>query len=359
MLRDGKVLIVGSGTTASSEADIYDPADGTFTSAGNLTVARASATATLLADGRVLIAGGDPHSGEAPSKTTAELYDPSTGTFTRTADLLTVHIGSTATLLRNGKVLIAGGYTSGCCPAAAAKAELFDPITGTFSFAGQYAGTGDGFYLIDGPSMLAATLLSDGRVLLPSEPQSEIYDPDTDTFSLTGKMTTPCVLGGYPKYIAGRTATLLVDGKVVLTGGEHEDCGRYAEAEIYDPATGMFSQTGRMARVRDNHRATLLRDGTVLITGGESVSCDGPRCTFFGTVSSAEVYNSRTGIFTAAGNMMEPRAGHTSTLLLNGDVLITGGYSYAGIGMGSCCFKDAELYKPISKPPTGRRRIAR
>jgi hypothetical protein len=349
LLRDGKVLVVGGG---NASAEIYDPAVGTFSAAGNLTKMRGHTMATLLGDGRVLIAGGDDSAGDAPLKSTAELYDPSTGTFTRTGDMVTIHVGSMATLLNDGKVLIVGGVTSLCCtPATAASAEVFDPFTGTFTLTGMYESAGDGLVITAGPNVSTATLVFDGRVLIAGEPTSELYDSVQGTFSRTGTMTTPCVLGGNPRYIAGRTATLLMNGKVLLTGGAHEDCGRFVDAELYDPPIGMFTATGSMTRARDNHAATLLADGRILITGGESH--DGG--IFSGTTASAEIYDPATGTFAAAGNMTARRAGHTATLLPSGTVLITGGYFFGGIGISSCCFASAELYTP-SAPRARRRR---
>jgi hypothetical protein len=351
LLRDGTVLIVGG-----SSAEIYDPAAATFTAIGNLSTARSAPTATSLDDGRVLIAGGDLFSGAAaPLKSTAELYDPSTRIFTRTGDMVTIHIGSTATLLKNGKVLFAGGIKPECRNVCNADSpELFDPSTGTFTLTGTYASTGDGIYSNGGPNVSAVTLLLDGRVLIAGEPTSELYDPVTGTFSVAGTMTTPCVFGGHPGYISGRTATLLTNGNVLLAGGAHEDCGRFAEAELYDPAAGTFTATGGMRRARDNHRATLLANGTVLITGGESQECNGGGCFFSGTEASAEIYDPATGSFAVTANMAARRAGHTATLLTNGEVLITGGYFYGGIGIHSCCFASADVYTPTVPVPRGR-----
>jgi hypothetical protein len=356
LLRDGKVLIVGGG---GASAEMYDPATRTFARTGDLTTARSGPTATRLDDGRVLIVGGDPllstDPPTAPSKTTAELFDPSTGTFTRTSDMVTVQIYGTATLLNSGKVLIAGGIQSlgdfipisggwlQVTSPVVANPELYDPSTGAFSLTGTFQSDGDGR---GGPNVSAATLLPDGRVLIAGEPDSELYDPVTGTFSVTGPMTTPCFLGGHPQYITGRTATLLTSGKVLEAGGEHEDCGRFDDAELYDAATGKFMATGRMTRVRDNHTATLLPAGTVLITGGESEATFAGGSIFSGTEASAELYDVATGRFTETGDMSARRAGHTATLLNDGTVLITGGYSYAGIGAGSCCFASAELYIP-------------
>ena len=144
--------------------------------------------------------------------------------------------------------------------------ELYDPSTGTFSLTGAFAGH-DNVYVTGGPYVSAAVALSDGRVLIAGVPTSELYDPLTGTFELTGVMTTAYLSCGN---ITGRTATLLTNGQVLLTGGSHEDCGRFADAELYDVVTGTFTATGSMnASHAIFHSATLLPDGTVLITGGE------------------------------------------------------------------------------------------
>jgi hypothetical protein len=193
-------------------------------------------------------------------------------------------------------------------------------------------------------------LLPDGKVLIAGEPDSELYDPANGTFRLTGATVTPCFGSGdrAAQYISGRTATLLMNGKVLEAGGAHEDCGRFANAELYDPAAGKFVATGSMTRARDNHTATLLPAGTVLITGGESEVTFAGGSFFSGTEASSELYDAATGRFASTGAMNARRAGHTATLLTDGTVLITGGYFYAGIGPGgeSCCFASAELYVP-------------
>jgi FG-GAP-like repeat/Galactose oxidase, central domain len=332
LLDNGQVLIAGSGT-----ADIYEPQTGTFTALGN----HGSAIATPLADGRVLFIVKD-----SAGKNTAEIFDPASRTFTTSGTSVTGQIGGYATLLPNGQVLVAGGFIA-VNSQNHANPELYDPATGTFSATGSFVTTGRASaYVAGGPDISAVVRLADGRVLFAGEPVSEVYDPVSGTFSLTGVMTTPCGLGGRPDYIAGRTATLLTNGKVLLTGGEQEDCGRFADAEIYDPATGIFTATGKMSRARDNHAATLLSDGTVLITGGESQDCVGGRCSFFGTTTSAEVYNPSTGTFTLAGAMLVGRGGQTATLLKNGAVLLAGGYGFAGIGQYLGQFASAELYNP-------------
>ena len=138
LLPDGKVLIAGGYQKAGvlllalASAELYDPSSGTFTATGSMVTARGVHTATLLADGRVLIAGGFASFGSGVALTNAELYDPSAGTFTATSDMAAARQWHTATLLNNGKVLIAGGYSTGN-RIDLASAELYDPSTGTFS----------------------------------------------------------------------------------------------------------------------------------------------------------------------------------------------------------------------------------
>ena len=344
LLPNGKVLIGGE--------ELYDPETCTFTTVGNVPLLSNSSSTPLLTillgDGRVLIVGVAPNT----LKNSTTLFDPATKTLTPSGSSVTGQSGGWATLLHNGKVLVAGGYIDGPNePRRIANPEVYDPSTGTFTATGAFATTGSTFYVTGGPDVSAVALLSDGRVLFAGEPRSELYDPATGGFRLTGPMATPCFGGPQPSYIFGRTATLLRSGKVLLTGGEHEDCGRFAEAELYDPATGAFTLTGKMTRQRDNHSATLLSDGTVLLAGGESTSCSGQGCSFSGTTTNVESYDPATGIFSAVGEMTASRAGQTSTLLKDGTVLITGGYGFAGRGIYLGAGKTAEVYVPYSRVP--------
>ncbi len=152
------------------------------------------------------------------------------GSFTGvTGSLLTARTGFNATLLANGKVLIMGGVARSTDSGdVIGDAELYDPSTGVFTAAGAYAGSV--------ASLSTSTLLPDGTVLLGTEPTAQVYDPVSATFSLRGAMFVTTPWGGpfAPDYIAGQTANLLLNGKVLAAGGEQEDLGRFNNAELYD-----------------------------------------------------------------------------------------------------------------------------
>ncbi len=332
LLPDGSVLVAGGDTGSGSRmsilasAELYDPATGKFSPTGSMAVARFNHTATLLPDGRVLVAGGSDNTGALVA--TAELYDPASGTFSPTGSMAVARTVHTATLLPDGSVLVAGGVTgTGSRMSILASAELYNPATGKFSPTGSMA-VARGHH--------TTTLLPDGSVLVAGGGTSiigapvataELYDPATGKFSPTGSMATARDL---------HTATLLPDGSVLVAGGSTGSGSRVstlASAELYDPATGKFSPTGSMATARQNHTATLLPDGSVLIAGG---------LTGYGYgFTLAELYDTATGKFSPTGSRETTPVGHTATMLPNGRVLVVGGVTDLGTKVAS-----AELYQP-------------
>jgi N-acetylneuraminic acid mutarotase len=278
LLPNGKVLLGGGfvnsvwdyGASATSNgANLYDSATGVFSETGNMTASRGGHTATLLANGKVLIAGGADQDPTGTGLASAELYDPNTGAFTQTGSMAVGRFLHTATQLQDGRVLIVGGVlTSASDPVA--TAEVYDPTTGIFTMTGAMATARERH---------TATLLADGRVLIVGGTTStgtgdfqptatvEVYNPSTGSFSLTGSMTEARTF---------HTATLLPNGKVLVAGGGDEN----STAEVYDPVAGAFSINGGMEIGRSGHTATLLPNGSVLVAGGG----------IFAGLASAELY---------------------------------------------------------------------
>ena len=297
---------------------------GQVTPTGNLSVRRFSQSATLLPNGKVLIAGGMERNGKYDAS--AELYDPRSGTFTAIGNMTSAREGHAAILLRNGKVLLAGGSSGP--DGNVATAELYDAATGIFSRTGNMTGP---------RAHAAAVLLNDGKVLLIGGDgahederltSAEIYDPATGRFAATGSMHVPREM---------HTAVLLKDGRVLVMGGS--SAGGYpnarieASAEIYDPATGRFSMTGSMSAPRHKLAAVLLADGRVLVVGGSD------NRDWRGQYSSAELYDSAKGRFTSDGEMSFKRFKliATAVRLPDGRVLIAGGA------------ERPEIYDPATK----------
>ena len=314
LLPDGLVLVAGGSNLNSAE--LFNPATGTFRATGNMNIARTHHTATLLPNGTVLVAGGSvPHqpTDTGPLATdTAELYNPATGIFTPAGRMTSARYYHTATLLPTGQVLEAGGSIG---TGRLTSAELFDPATGGFT------GTGG---MATGRTSAAATLLPDGSVLVaggspyPASgtpyPSAEVYVPAARSFHATGSMTA---------MRSGATATVLSSGRVLLAGGSP------AVAELYDPTTGTFSASGSLSVARSGAAAAVLPNGTVLVAGGSGSS-------------SAELYDPDTLSFALTGSMHDARENHTLTLLPDGKVLVAGGYS----ATSGAALSSAELYAP-------------
>jgi hypothetical protein len=284
----------------------------TFSGTGSLATARYAHTATLLSSGKVLVAGGVDATNTPIAS--AELYNPATGDWSATGSATAFF--TTATLLLNGKVLVVGGGSG--------SAQLYDPTTGSWSATGSLT-----------PSRVkhTATLLPSGKVLVAGGfdtngndiALAELYDPATGSWHITGGLATAR---------DGHTATLLPSGKVLVAGGGIDAPGgqALASAELYDPATGDWSETGNLATSRGGHTATLLQSGQVLVAGGGNRNF----------LATAELYDPTTESWSTTGSLAAERVFHTATILPSGKVLVVGGFGYSPEGY----FAHAELYDP-------------
>jgi N-acetylneuraminic acid mutarotase len=332
LLPNGTVLVAGgndgtSGTSAVASAELYDPATNTWSAPGSMATARFGHSATLLPNGKVLVAGGFDGTSAVAS---AELYDPATNTWSVAGSMATARSYQTATLLPNGEVLVAGGQDVTNSPLA--SAELYDPGTSSWSSAGNMS---------DARDSGTATLLGNGfgneQVLVAGGydgisvvRSAELYDPATNTWSPTGSMA-------HDRDV--HTATLLGNGKVLVAGGANNSPGqRDDSAELYDPATKTWSAAASMPIVRADHTATLLGNGQVLVAGGEDVSS---------VLAPAELYDPATNTWSSAGSMAVAHDAPTATLLGNGRVLVTGGRG----GVGFTALSSAELYGSADSTP--------
>ena len=345
-LSGGRVLICGGTATGNvggvlSSAEIYDPASQRFTRTGSMTVARQGHTITMLLDGRVLIAGGARNVGFRSELASAEIYDPSTGTFIATGSMSVPREGHTATILRDGRVLIVGGSDNGTHTLD--SAEIYDPAAGTFSRVG---------HLNQPREAHTATLLLSGKVLIAgggrggmpggyiSYDTAEIYDPATSRFT---------TIRAHMKFDrVGAAAERLSDGRVLIVGGKSgkllmsrrhpglSSLTPLSSAEIYDPESGTFIRTGDMSAPHYLATATMLGNDQVLVVGGwlmQGFVVVGMR--------DADVYQPQTNRFFSAGRTAVARLENTATLLDDGEVLVAG-----GIDGKSNVSASVEFYSP-------------
>lgn len=340
LLPNGKVLVVGgSGVSASAPsqfksltgAELYDPKTRSWSPAATLGTARWLHTATLLPNGKVLVVGGtssDPASvpGILESLSSAELYDPQTNRWSPAANMLTARCLQSATLLADGRVLVAGGYQSSSAASGhvLASAEVYDPTSNSWTSAGSM------------PSPAAeqsAVLLGDDRVLviggavgdwnstrlLAPQRTVAIYDPATGSWSSAESMhstrTRP-------------SSSLLPDGRVLVVG----DAGfNQQTAEVFDPGSGRWSSVQKPAVGHSEAVAIELHNGNVLVAGGTGET-------------STEVFDWRRNTWSSAGALSVVRSDATATVLQSGQVLIAGGFGNRTIPWAS-----AELYNPAGR----------
>jgi hypothetical protein len=328
-LPNGKILITGGAvnpdsTGALASAELYDPVAHTFTTISPMNVARVDHTMTLLPNGTVLVAGGFNDAGVVSN---AELFDPTANTFTLlTAPMTSLRAEHTATLLASGKVLIAGGNNN---TTSLATAELFDPTANTFTATSNTMTTVR--------QIQHADLLTNGQVLISGGfdannnalTSAEIYDPVASTFTLTGGMTTAR---------GNHASALLYNGQILVAGGltgPGTALVATATAELYNPATGLFTPTGSMSIPRGHYTPTVLNDGTVFIQGGATLPAG----------TNADVYNPATGTFRTTANFTAVQAGMRESILPDGTVLLA-----SGVNSDSVAVPNSEVFYPLAAP---------
>jgi hypothetical protein len=366
LLPNGKVLLVGGvpvlslfgSWSVTGTADLFDPASGLLNPTGSLGTARWAHTATLLNNGKVLIAGGfyDKTNGTP----TAELYDPATGLFTATSGQL--HFargGHTATLLPDGKVLIVGGYSGKTNNIAnyPAQCEVYDPVANSFdaptglllnNVRGGHRATP--IYNTSFPAAAAVQALGlinppENRVLISGGYSAAGFVTPLEWY-LVGSSTF--TTGTLPSLIGGRvfhTAVLLPNNKVLLAGGGDKitvPVSAVTTAELYDVAANTIAATGSLSSGRAAQTSTLV-NGKVLVAGGIT----GYGGLLGGAIyTTIESYDPATAVFTTLGaTMAAGRAFQTATLLGNGTILFAGGVNASASGY---ILNSVEQYSPPS-----------
>src|SRR5438128_6324559 len=357
-------LIVGAALASEPASAEENVAGWTFT--GAMTTPRYGHTATLLRNGKVLVAGGaGPKNCYGPSIRTAELFDPATGTWSETGSLNRARSNHTATLLQNGEVLVAGGI-------ADTSAELYDPKTGTWRSTGSMNTKG---------KYISATLIPTGKVLAVGASYAgvigaELYDPETGTGTTTIAPNT----GGSPAFLvnAGGKVLAIAEGSpwaydaelsaqlvdmsteqwravadlkmfwvayVTLVGDDNVlVTGLYGanfptQAKLFNPFSEKWSIPGPLSTFRHygGYTATLLGNGQVLAAGGVDYNSGRP-------VTAEELYNPGSRTWTFTSRLLKSRHRHTATLLPDGQVLVAGGVE--GISCDDAALRSAELYAP-------------
>ena len=304
LLKTGQVLITGGCAGRGCDrilasVEIYDPATQTFKVVAPMSTPRASHTATLLPNGRVMVCGGWTGSNATSS---AEIYDPAKDQWTAAGNMTQARVSQIAVPVQDGRVLIMGGGTGRL--GNLASAEIFDSSTGTFSAVGRMR---TNHYL--------ATALADGRVLVSGGQDSqgrilrtaEIFNPKTNTFKPTGDMIVPRVK---------HAAALLPDGKVLIIGGSDARGyqARFRSTEIYDPSMGRFSAGQEMhwGRHKIRDAVAVVPSGAVLVAGG---------------AVHPELFDpTQRKFIPVQGELSGPQMFATATPLPDGDVLVLGGY---------------------------------
>jgi hypothetical protein len=319
LLADGRVLIAGGitgsgGRISLDSTEIFDPASGNWIGSGSLNKARCQAASIRLPNGKVLLTGGRI---ATTTLSDAALFDPASGLWTIATPMNSPRYNHTMSLLPNGLILVTGGASSSS-PSGVASTELYDPTDQTWTTNVSMSLPRTAHW---------AALMPSGRLMVGggNSPfnSTEMYDQNEGAWSPTGLMISARGL---------HIATLLANGKVLVTGGFHQTAGPLTSCELYNPTNGTWSSAASMASPRYYHTATLLPDGKVLVVGGRDTT---------NTVTGmVELYDPTSDIWTNTASLNVPRGYHTATLMLNGKVLVAGGVNNSNL------LSSTEVYDP-------------
>jgi hypothetical protein len=335
LLSDGRVLVSGGASDGGGldSAELFDPTTGSWSSTPAMSSGHEQHSATTLVDGRVLVVGGLA----AANAVAVDLFSPSTGQWSQGPALSGARVEHSATRLDDGRVLVAGGHDG---KASLGSTQLFDPEKKAWIEAGS---------LHVPRRSHTATLLPDGQVLVtggaspldapnvfpPEKAIAERFDPATTSFTFTAPGLS---------FRRGHTATLLADGRVLIAGGhtiplpDATAVEPLATTELYDPASDSWSEAAPMNAPHSGHTATALPSGRVLVLGGEPA----PRV--------VELYNPLTNTWSLIGSLAQGRSRHTATLLAGGQVLIAGGLGDDGPRKSAELVREGLLGEPCASP---------
>lgn len=301
---------------------------GSWAATGTPRIPRTGHTLTLLKDGRALMTGGVASPSAAATSST-QIWNPASGTWASAAAMTTARAFHTATLLPDGRVLVVGGYDPNpAAPRYINSSETYDPVKNAWSGSGPFPDQ-------NGPAYHTATLLPDGRVLIAGGIEAggrsgsrlagegcyndggfhftgaQLWLPSTGLWS----NASGCIIT--PRF--GHTATLLFNGTLLIGGGRNSASppGYFNAAEAFDPGAAKWTSVGGLARGRAFHVASLLSGGRVLAAGGITAG---------GVIGLAEVYDPGSRTWSATGSMATPRQQAAAVPLSDGAVLVAGGY---------------------------------
>lgn len=335
LLSDGRVLVAGGaydfwGESVRATCEIYDPTTDTWDTAANMTTPRSSHTATLLPDGKVFVTGGYPGTGYALSS--CEIYDPSTDTWDTAAPMSVPRYRHLAIALNDDSLLIVGGRRGNADGTTTmhlwgpvSSCEIYRISTNTWFTAAS---------MHEPRVECAASRLPDGRILVsggihdsddignwaqPATNTCEIYDPVTDTWTLTDTLATA------RNFV--RTVTL--DDNTILTVGGELNRGALSSCQTYDPSTDTWGTTSSMHAPRITAEVLKMSDGNVMTIGGWDYL-------WTSQTNTTELYDVYSGTWNALAPMNVDRGFHSATLLSTGDILVVGGTGTGGSALSSC-----------------------